>query len=67
MVVTCADFIKYFEKNHQIHLTAVNVSYNIKIAQTAHKDYLQSAMIVRKQVGIFAVRSGKHPLNKQEH
>jgi hypothetical protein len=43
--------LNIFEKSPQIHLTAINVSYNIKIAQTAHNDYLQLAATVRKQVG----------------
>ena len=29
-------FITYLEKIHQIHLTPVNISYNIQIARTAH-------------------------------
>ena len=28
-----------FEKNHKIYLTALNVSNNIEIAQTAHNRY----------------------------
>jgi len=57
-----------FEKSRQIHLTAVNVSYNIKIAQTAHSNYLQSVAIVRKQVGDVRRKGrGYIPKNKQEY
>ncbi len=30
------ELIMCLEKNHQIHLTPANISYNIQIAQTAH-------------------------------
>jgi len=57
-----------FEKSRQIHLTAVNVSYNIKIAQIAHNNYLQSVAIVRKQVGDVRRKGrGYIPKNKQEY
>ncbi len=40
-----------FEKNCWIHLTVPNISYNIKIAQIAHDNFLKSVAIVQEQVG----------------
>jgi hypothetical protein len=46
IIVASTDFIKCFGKSYQIHLTAVNVSRNIKIAQIARNDYLPSIATV---------------------